>query len=133
MAHRPPLILTSLDRTQRSFFGYIFDEEYGHFKMKWPIKFETHEEKIPFRYPFWLVDRVSMFDFVENEKDRLQIFMHYDLFAIKTDYSCIEPIPNGHLHFLISFNIISQHVSSIKLLRWNVLKQEFELKKKWPR
>ncbi len=132
MSNRSPLHLTSLNPTQRSFFGYIFDPEYGNFKMKMLIDDNSKELEIPFHYPFWLVDRVSILDFIDREKDRLPIFFHYPGFAVETDYSCIEPIPDGHMHFLLHQSVWTQHIIKIKLLKWNVVKQNFELIKSWP-
>lgn len=132
MSNRSPLHITSFDSTQRSFFEYIFDPEYGNFKMKMLIQENPKEKEIPFHYPSWLVDKVSIFNFIEWEKNRLPIFFHYPCFAIETDYSCIEPIPDGHMHFLLHQNVWTQHILSIKLLRWNVIEMKFEMIKSWP-
>lgn len=60
MSNRSPLHITSFDSTQRSFFEYIFDPEYGNFKMKMLIQENPKEKEIPFHYPSWLVDKVSI-------------------------------------------------------------------------
>ena len=127
-----PIYLTSLNSTQRSFFGYIFDPDFGIYKMKMLVQENSEKLEIPFHHPFWLVDKVSMLDFIESEKDRHPIFFHYPGFDIVTDYSCIEPIPDGHLHFLFHQSVWSQHILKIKLLKWNVIEQDFELIKSWP-
>jgi hypothetical protein len=43
----------------------------------------------------------------------------------------IEPIPDGHLHFIIAKSMLSGLVAGLSLKRWDAKQNEFQLIKKW--
>jgi dTDP-4-dehydrorhamnose reductase len=51
--------------------------------------------------------------------------------VIRPKYSVLDPIPNGHLHFIISKSMLSGHVNSLNLQRWNAHEQVFQRIKQW--
>jgi len=112
------------------FLPMMKDPIWGHLTMKWAVKVGV-EATIPFHYPEGLVERVTLAEFAEQEAHRLPIFLGASHSGISPKYSVLDPIPDGHLHFIISKSMLSGHVHSLNLQRWDANEQVFQRIKQW--
>jgi hypothetical protein len=119
-----------IETAKGCFYRMMKDPIWGHLTMKWPVKAGL-EAPIPFHYPEGLVERVTLAEFAEQEAHRLPIFLGASYIGISPKYSVLEPIPDGHLHFIISKSMLSGHVHSLNLQRWDANEQVFQRIKQW--
>ena len=76
-------------------------------------------------------EQKRIFQFVEQEAHRLPIFLGASHSGISPKYSVLDPIPDGHFHFIISKSMLSGHVNSLNLQRWDAHEQVFQRIKQW--
>jgi len=124
------LRLYVIETSKKCFYQMMKDPIWGHLTMKWLVK-DGVEAPLPFHYPEGLVERVTHAEFVAQEVHRLPIFLGASHIGIHPKYSVIDPIPDGHLHFIILKSMLSGHVNSLNLQRWNANEQAFQRIKKW--
>ena len=119
-----------IETAKGCFYRMMKDPIWGHLTMKWPVTGGV-EATIPFHYPEGLVERVTLAEFAEQEAHRLPIFLGASYIGIYPKYSVLAPIPNGYLHFIISKSMLSGHVNSLNLQRWDAHEQVFQRIKQW--
>ena len=119
-----------IETAKGCFYRMMKDPIWGQLTLKWPVKGGV-EAAIPFHYPEGLVERVTLAEFVEQEAHRLPIFLGASHIGIYPKYSVLDPIPDGYLHFIISKSILSGHVNSLNLQRWDAHEQVFHRIKQW--
>ena len=120
----------SIETSKGCFYKMMRDPTWGHLKMKWPLGTDGAFDP-PFNFPEGLVEGVTKAEFIEQESHRLPIFMGATHIGANPRNSVIEPIPDGHLHFIIAKSMLSGHVAGLSLKQWDAKQNDFQLIKKW--
>ena len=119
-----------IETSKGCFYNMMKDPTWGHLKMKW-LSTKAFTPYLPFHVPDGLVQKVEKKEFdLREDAERLPIFLGSQ-FGINPRYSVIEPIPDGHLHFIIAKSMLSGHVAGLSLKQWDAKQNEFQLIKKW--
>ena len=119
-----------IESSKACFYAMMNDASWGHLRMKWPLNSKGALNP-PFHFPVGLIDGVTLTEFSSQESQRLPVFIGASHIGIYPKYSVIAPIPQGHLHFLISKSMLSGHVNGLSLQMWDQRRESFELIQKW--